>query len=1270
MSTTNQPPSEQPATGIPQVVIAQAEAIASSNRTQTDDQSLSQAASGSTQGKNSSSQDDKHVASYDELILKHAKDAKSDHRMSETTQEMPIEERPPPVFSTEYGQVEFDQDGFGTKAKVASDGRLNIHIHQKSRRLSDLLVPALRSQLNLQHTDKPETQQPGRTPSSLTGITDQGVPPLNIVIHVVGSRGDVQPFIALGKVLKETHNHRVRLATHSTFKGFVAESGLEYFDIGGDPAELMAFMVKNPGLMPGMDSLKSGDVGKRRKGMYEILQGCWRSCFEVGDGTGMPVTNDVGGSRSSIDSGIGMESGPLAQPFVADAIIANPPSFAHVHCAEKLGIPLHLMFTMPWSPTQAFPHPLANIQSSNADTSLTNFISYALVEMMTWQGLGDMINRFREKSLGLEPVSLMWAPGMASRLQIPYTYCWSPALIPKPRDWGSHISISGFYFLSLASSFSPEPELQAFLDSGPPPVYLGFGSIVVDDPTAMTKLIFEAVKKTGQRALVSKGWGGFGADELGIPKNVFMLGNVPHDWLFKRVSCVVHHGGAGTTAAGIALGKPTVVVPFFGDQPFWGAMVARAGAGPKPIPSKHLTAENLAAGILEALKPTSLARAQDLGAMIMSEDGTKNGADSFHEKLDLPSLRCSLMPNKAAVWRIKRTQLRLSTFAATTLGNDGLLDFNELKLYRPKEYDTEDGPWDPISGGASALIGTFCSLAMGAADFPVEILRALKIKPTDKDQNSQASQDEDVHSASAVDNSSNATRQTSRSSDCLDSTATLSSMQTTEPDQISTGAEAEAITPISSKNSNCPPRAMAHALHGREPRSNKLHHRRSSGHITLDAAVGAGKGIGRMVSAGVKSPMDFTLGIARGFHNAPKLYGDETVRQSDKVTGIQSGLKAAGKEFGYGMWDGITGLVTQPIDGAKKEGIAGLVKGFGKGIGGVVLKPNAAGWGILGYTFKGIYKEVQKHFGSSVQNYIIAARTAQGYHEWSKSTSEERLEVVSQWQAIQVELDKQRRQGHHGNFQDSSTLYKKWHTHVEGKEKASVGQSEKTVLGTGATPSVSLNQEMNSLSTNPKPLVKGDAKEFEEAIQASVAATSRGNPEEDILVERAIRASVLELQSASQVRGDEDKIQRAIHASVAEAKHGRTDAGKPQAIGDLNDQQLEASLQQSLQSQQISIGNGNESSRNRDHFDDSGIETDDEQQVEAAIRKIDLSSRESSTEDRDFEDTLELSKKAHEHRMDEIARKKKEEELVLEYVKKQSALEEEHRRDIAKLNTM
>lgn len=218
---------------------------------------------------------------------------------------------------------------------------MNININQKSRRLSNLLVPALRSQLNLNLED--EAQPPAPLTPSLG--EQPGPPPLNVVMHIVGSRGDVQPFVSLGKVLRNSYGHRVRLATHPTFRQLVEENGLEFFSIGGDPAELMAFMVKNPGLMPGMDSLRSGDVGKRRKGMYEIVRGCWRSCIEAGDGTGVEVKDDPADSRISFDSGISVSSRGSDKPFVADAIIANPPSFAHVHCAEKLGIPLHLMFT-------------------------------------------------------------------------------------------------------------------------------------------------------------------------------------------------------------------------------------------------------------------------------------------------------------------------------------------------------------------------------------------------------------------------------------------------------------------------------------------------------------------------------------------------------------------------------------------------------------------------------------------------------------------------------------------------------------------------------------------------------------------------------------------------------------------------------------------------------------------------------------------------------------------------------------------------------------
>lgn len=169
-------------------------------------------------------------------------------------------------------------------------------------------------------------------------------PPLNIVMQVVGSRGDVQPFISLGRVLKGKYGHRVRVATHPIFKQFVEENGLEFFSIGGDPARLMAFMVKNPGLMPGYNSIRDGDVGKCRKDMYEVLTRCWRSCIETGDGTDCEDPKDSFARKSNKNPSTQLPPSD-SRPFVADAIIANPPSFAHIHCAEKLGIPLHMVFT-------------------------------------------------------------------------------------------------------------------------------------------------------------------------------------------------------------------------------------------------------------------------------------------------------------------------------------------------------------------------------------------------------------------------------------------------------------------------------------------------------------------------------------------------------------------------------------------------------------------------------------------------------------------------------------------------------------------------------------------------------------------------------------------------------------------------------------------------------------------------------------------------------------------------------------------------------------
>ncbi|OLN81771.1 Sterol 3-beta-glucosyltransferase UGT80B1-like protein 7 [Colletotrichum chlorophyti] len=1220
----------------------------------------------------------------------------------------------PPAYGELHDQLQFNQAGIEAGANVTGDGRVNININQSTNRLAEILAPTLRSQL-LADKRPQGPLPPAYIPPSLGGQPGQTPPPqLNVVVQIVGSRGDVQPFVALGKVLKDTYGHRVRIATHPTFQKFVEENGLEFFSIGGDPAELMAFMVKHPGLMPGFDALKSGEVSKRRRGMQEILLGCWRSCIEAGNGLGPPPKPH--GRNEPLDLDYGMPGDPSQKPFVADAIIANPPSFAHIHVAEKLGIPLHLMFTMPWTPTRAFPHPLANIQSTNTDIVMTNYVSYALVEMMTWQGLGDVINRFREKALDLEPMSLIWAPGVLTRLRIPYTYCWSPALIPKPNDWGQEIDISGFYFLNLASAFTPEPDLAAFLAAGPPPVYIGFGSIVVDDPNALTRMIFDAVHQTGVRALVSKGWGGLGAEDVGLPEGVFMLGNVPHDWLFKHVSAVCHHGGAGTTAAGIQAGKPTIVVPFFGDQPFWGAMISRAGAGPDPIPFKELTSDKLAEAIRFALKTETQGRAQELGHKIREEKGTDLGGKSFHDHLDSDELRCSIAPSRAAAWRVRRTKVRLSPMAAATLVKRGLIKYSDLKLYRPKEYVTEGQPWDPISAVATSLVADLSSIGMAVADFPRELFKSRNKgdktpEPTKSSfaEGSGSSKQSIMESdqASVAAPSTQASESSTQLGEIGKGGSTPPLPLSPQPDTASSVSHSKTPSATPSMVFSPPPSGLVapsetapseQPSRGQTPRppnspSKRSFRESSPAAVGVDAAVAAGTSVGRIVTTGVKTPMNVCLGLARGFRNAPRLYNDETVRPPEKVTDFASGIRVAAKEFGNGLADGIGGLVTQPLKGAEKEGGMGLIKGFGKGIGGFILKPASAIWSVPAYTMQGVHAELRNAFSSSVQNYIIASRMKQGQMDMDASTIAEREDVVLRWNNIKFDLK---------NFQALKMKEEREKQKAEGDASSSSWQAEKNltppVTGWSHTRHLSF-EERKRLHARKEAWKKGhveipvlhsksdlslpesdttsvaEDEEFERAIRASVAETSRGNADEDAAVEEAIRASVNHIRSSGQALPD-------VHpGSYDRDGKGQYQGEDPFSSAELKitdeeyQQLIEKAIQQSVGLHAAGVRPGEGSHEDDEEFqralEQSKIVQHAVHDEDDELQRILEQSRQQhedgvNEDDEEFRKAIEASEAAHRDQLHRDAAARTEEDIVMEYVKKQSLAEEEYRRQASK----
>ncbi|THH04471.1 hypothetical protein EW145_g5499 [Phellinidium pouzarii] len=744
----------------------------------------------------------------------------------------------------DYAQYFVSGAGLASAARLTDDGRINVSLDLKHI-LPDL-PPDYAKEVQESATDSTGFRSP---------------PCMNIVIMIVGSRGDVQPFVALGKKLLQA-GHRVRLATHGTFRSFVTDHDLEFYDIGGNPEDLMSYMVKNPGLVPGLESLTNGDIGRKRSMLKDMLEGCWKACYEA-------------------DSEAG-------KSFAADAIISNPPAFAHVHCAEALGIPLNLSFTMPWCATAAFPHPLVNIEHSNAKTGLSNYLSYALTDHMTWQGLGDIIDDFREKRLGIRRLHLRNGPGLVDKLKIPWSYCISPALVSKPKDWKNYIDIVGFYFLDLSANYTPPEDLVAFLAAGPPPIYIGFGSIVVDDPQELTSILFKAVAKAGVRALISAGWGGFGSGD--VPSNVFILGNVPHDWLFSKVSAVCHHGGAGTTAIGLRMGKPTIIVPFFGDQPFWGDMVYQSGAGPQPIRHKDLDVERLTAAINFVVKPGSQEAAHRLSRQIQAEDGTENGVLSFYRHLPLLNMRCDIDPSRIAVWWSTEHCLKLSAFAAQTLADRKLLDLRSLDLHRPAEYNSSKKVTDPVSGGASSIFWTVTNYYTGIAQI--------------------------------------------------------------------------FYNPV--------------------------------------------KGVIKTATAIPRGVLDIITSIQEGLHNMPELYGSD-VRQTDPADGFKSGMRKAGEGFFYGYYDAITGIIKEPIQGGKKEGFVGVLKGSGRSFVNATVRPAAGITGLVAHPLHGAWASVAKRFVKRPVQAQRATRLSDGERDLKNSSVEQRMRVLENFQVAKT-FEKERKE--------------------------------------------------------------------------------------------------------------------------------------------------------------------------------------------------------------------------------------------------------------------
>lgn len=402
-----------------------------------------------------------------------------------------------------------------------------------------------------------------------------------IAIVASGTRGDVQPYVALGKGLQEA-GFSVRVLTGNSFEWLVREAGLDY-----------------------------GSTGESVEAMLETE--AWRKRVESGN-----FLRILSGMREEMKRA----SADLARRLPdllagSDLIITGTAGLIGVlPIAEMMQIPYIQANVFPFTPTSAFPSPLVPALPLGG---ALNRLSFHVTRQMFWQSskTGDQAVRL---SLNL-PKGPMFGPfRRLTEQRTPVMYGYSRHILPHPHDWPDTHAITGYWFLETPVSWSPPADLVRFLDAGDPPVYIGFGSMGSRNPQAMAEIALEALALTGQRGVLASGWGGLTADSL--PGSVHMIASMPHAWLFERMATVVHHGGAGTTAAGFRAGVPSIIIPFMADQPFWGKRAADLGVGPAPIPRKTLTARRLADAISVSVNDRAMRqRAQTLGEQIRAEDG-------------------------------------------------------------------------------------------------------------------------------------------------------------------------------------------------------------------------------------------------------------------------------------------------------------------------------------------------------------------------------------------------------------------------------------------------------------------------------------------------------------------------------------------------------------------------------------------------------------------------------------------------------------------------
>jgi len=419
----------------------------------------------------------------------------------------------------------------------------------------------------------------------------------NIILFAIGTRGDVQPMIALGKGLKAA-GFNVSLLASRQNQAWITQHGLTALPSSVDIPQVMSSLGGQNWVEKGHNPFLQLRIMKKLLDQFgwTLMEDAWHACQN------------------------------------ADAILSSFTSDTYASAiGEKLGLPV---ISVPLQP------PVLSTRNGRAllnaplprQVSLINYIlGKAFIEPAPWQIYGKLTNRFRQEVLGLRPLTA--TQFTAVRRQMPVLLAYSQHVVPKPADWPPHYYPTGYFFLNEGQNWQPPESLLDFLAAGPKPVAVGFGSMIGKNPERITRLLIDAVVKSGQRAVLLSGWAGLGNGEL--PPSIYKIASVPHDWLFPRMAAVVHHGGAGTTAAGLRAGVPAVIVPHMADQFFWAKRLHDLGVAVRPLPRHKLTSSRLARAVQTAVSSTEMqTQARNLSQLVEAERGVETAVSQIMHLLN------------------------------------------------------------------------------------------------------------------------------------------------------------------------------------------------------------------------------------------------------------------------------------------------------------------------------------------------------------------------------------------------------------------------------------------------------------------------------------------------------------------------------------------------------------------------------------------------------------------------------------------------------------